>query len=226
LAIIAITLIIRFVLVPLTLPSLRSAQKIKALKPKLDELKNKHKDDKVALQQAQLKLYQENNINPAAGCLPYILQLVILIALYQVLIDLFNNGNINGNAISPNFLWFNLTTPDTSYALPVIAGVTQLALALMILPGADTSAEKALAATTKTKTDDKKAEDMTQMAESMQKQMVIIMPAMTFFIALRFPSGLALYWIITTLFSIVQQYYISGWGGLISTYQTVKRKFS
>lgn len=220
-AIIAITLIIRFILLPLTLPAMRSAQQIKELKPKLDDLKEKHKGDKTALQQAQLKLYKDNNINPAAGCLPYIVQLVVLIALYRVLIDFFQNGQLNGVSVNLNFLWMNLGQPDSTYVTPIIAGVTQFFLALMILPGSETAAEKTLATTTPSKKDDKKAEDMTQMAQTMQQQMVFIMPAMTFFIALKFPSGLALYWIITTLFSLVQQYFISGLGGLTKYAQKI-----
>jgi len=200
---------------------MKSAQKIKELKPKLDKLKQEHKDDKVALQQAQLKVYKENNINPAAGCLPYIAQLVVLIALYRVLIDFFQSGQLNGTQVELDFLWMNLGQPDTSYAAPIIAGVTQFFLALMILPGSSTAAEKTLAVSTPTKKDDKKAEDMSQMAQSMQQQMVFVMPAMTFFIALKFPAGLALYWIITTIFSIVQQYFISGLGGI----ETYAKKF-
>jgi YidC/Oxa1 family membrane protein insertase len=60
------------------------------------------------------------------------------------------------------------------------------------------------------------------MAQTMQQQMVFIMPAMTFFIALKFPSGLALYWVITTIFSIVQQYFISGPGGLVTYLKKLK----
>ncbi|EKD80322.1 MAG: hypothetical protein ACD_40C00138G0001 [uncultured bacterium] len=66
------------------------------------------------------------------------------------------------------------------------------------------------------KTDKKKEEDSLEMAQAMQQQMMYIMPAMTVIIALRFPSGLALYWVVTTLFSLVQQYFVSGLGGIIT----------
>jgi len=224
LAIISLTLVIRLVLVPLTLPALRSAQKMRVLKPKLDALKNKHSKDKAALQQAQLKLYKSENINPAAGCLPYIIQFIVLIALYRVFIDFLSNGNIDGQSINLNFLWFNLADPDKTYALPIITGLTQLILGVLVLPGADTAAEKTLAQKTKTKTDDKKAQDATEMAQTMQQQMVIVMPIMTIFLAARFPSALSLYWFITTLFSLVQQYLVSGWGGL-ALYLTKLKQF-
>lgn len=213
-AIILLTLAIRVVLVPLTLPAMRSAEKMKNLKPELDKLKAKHGNDKTRLQQEQLKLYQQHNLNPLAGCLPYIVQFVVLIALYQVLVSSLQNGSLDGVTVNSQFGWLILNEPDRTYVLPIVAGLTQLLLALMIMPATDTTAEKKLAVTTKSKKDDKAAGDMTEMAQTMQQQMVFVMPALTFFIALRFPSGLALYWIITTVVSIVQQYYISGWGGL------------
>ncbi|MFC1653690.1 YidC/Oxa1 family membrane protein insertase [Patescibacteria group bacterium] len=214
LAIIAITLLIRFVLAPLTLPSLKSAKKIKDLKPDLDKLKKEHKDDKQALQMAQLELYKKHNINPAAGCLPQIINLIVLIGLYRVLLDFLASGNINGTTVNLNFLWMNLAEPDKTYAAPIVAGVIQFILALMLAPATDTAAEKTIAAQTKTKKDDKEAEGMSDMAQTMQQQMLFIMPLMTVVIALRFPSGVAIYWIITTLFSTIQQYFVSGLGGL------------
>lgn len=214
LAIIVITVIIRLVMVPLTMPAMRAAVKMRDLKPKIDELKKKYKDDKMGLQQAQMELFRNNQVNPAAGCLPYIVQFIVLIALYRVFMTSLNGGS--GDFGSTMFLWFDLKDPDPYFLLPLLTGLSQLVLSLMILPGADASAEKALAASTKTKKDDKQAEDLSDMATTIQQQMVLVMPVMMVFLAARFPSGLALYWVITTVFSIVQQYYISGWGGLTS----------
>lgn len=201
LAIIALTLLLRGVLVPLTLPSLRSAQKIRNLKPELDRLKKRHSKDKATLQKSQMELYKQHGINPAAGCLPNILQLIVLIALYRVFMDSLQNGSIS---FSTKFLWFDLAQPDPLYILPILAGLIQLILSVMLSPAIEHHKEK-----TKQKT-----EDVKDMAETMQQQMLFIMPVMTLIIALRFPSGLALYWVITTVFSLVQQYYLSGWGGL------------
>ena len=83
-AIIALTLLVRTVLIPFTLPQMKSAKKMAALKPELDALKKKHGSDAKLLQQKTLELYQKNQINPAAGCLPFIAQFIVLIALYQV----------------------------------------------------------------------------------------------------------------------------------------------
>jgi YidC/Oxa1 family membrane protein insertase len=207
LAIIALTLSIRAVLVPVTLPSLKSAKKMQSLKPHLDKLKKKHGNDKAKLQQAQLALYKEHGVNPAAGCLPQIVQLVILIALYQVFLQFLKTDQINGHSINLSFLWLDLSKPDPFYILPVLAGLTQLVFSAMMQSGIEHHPEKV------SKKEDKK--DDLDMATAMTQQMMFMMPVMTTIIALRFPSGLALYWVITTVFSLVQQYFISGWGGLI-----------
>jgi len=212
LAIIFLTLLIRVALVPIILPSLKSQQKIKQLKPQLDKLKQKYSHDKQLFAQKQMEFYKSHNINLAAGCLPQLVQIFLFIVFYRVLITSLNNGIPQDYSVS--FLWFQLNQPDKTYLLPAIAGITQLFLALMLAPAADATAEKKLAATTKTKKDDKQASDMEQMAQTMQSQMVILMPAMTFFFALSFPSGLALYWTASTVFSLVQQYFVSGLGGL------------
>ena len=208
LAIIFLTLIVRGVLVPITIPSLRSAKKLQELKPHLDKLKQKHKD-KQKLQLATLELYKQHGINPAAGCLPQIAQLLVLIALYQVFINFINGGQYNGQSLNLNFLWLDLGKADPYYILPVLAGLTQLIFSFMMTSGLESHVKAP-----KNKDEKKKEEDSMEMAQSMQQQMLYLMPAMTVIIALKFPSGLALYWVVTTLFSLVQQYLVSGLGGL------------
>lgn len=207
-AIILLTLIVRGVLVPVTIPSLKSAKKLQELKPHLDKLKEKHKD-KQKLQLATLELYKQHGINPAAGCLPQIAQLLVLIALYQVFIKFINGGQLNGQSLNLNFLWLNLGKPDPYYILPVLAGLSQLVFSFMMTSGLESHVKAP-----KNKDEKKKEEDSMEMAQSMQQQMLYLMPAMTVIIALKFPSGLALYWVVTTLFSLVQQYIVSGLGGL------------
>ena len=85
-AIIVFTVFIRLILAPLTIPGMKQAQKMKEVAPNLEKLKLKYKGDKQGLAKAQMELYRQNNINPAAGCLPQILQLIILFALFQVFI--------------------------------------------------------------------------------------------------------------------------------------------
>src|SRR3989344_1537779 len=205
-AIILLTLIIRAVLVPVTIPSLKSAKKLQELKPHLDRLKEKHKD-KQKLQLAQLEFYKQHGINPASGCLPQIAQLLVLIALYQVFIEFINAPGLNGQALNINFLWLNLGKPDPYYILPVLAGLSQLVFSLMMTSGLESHL--------KAPKDNK--ENSREMAQSLSQQLLFIMPAMTVLISLKFPSGLALYWVITTVFSLVQQYLVSGPGGLKPT---------
>jgi YidC/Oxa1 family membrane protein insertase len=222
LALIIFTILLRLILVPLTLPSLKSATKIREIQPLIKKLKEKHKKDKdkKVFQQAQLELYKKYNVNPLSGCLPQIVQIVILILLYQVLIKFLNNPTINGLTVNTSFLWLDLAIPDRSGVLPVLAAGTQLILSLMIAPGAEKDdIVPNQSKSKKVQEANKKEEDFADMAGKMQQQIVFIMPVMTGIIAFQFPSGLAIYWIATTVFSIGQQYYISGFGGLKTYYQ-------
>ena len=111
---------LKMLLFPLTLNSLKAARKMRLLQPELTKLQKAHKGDAQGLQKAQLKLYQDNKINPLAGCLPQILQLVLLIVLYRGLIHFFSLTQIGGYVINPSFLWLNLGKPDGLYVLPIL----------------------------------------------------------------------------------------------------------
>lgn len=188
LAIITLTLVIRTALVPLVLPAIRSMKKMKKLKPELDGLKKKY-SDKRKLQEEQLKLYRQYGVNPAAGCLSNLLQFLILIALYRVFIHFIQTGQIDDLRVGMNFFWLNLAQPDPFYILPILAGASQWFLARTISPQ---STKKAPSGSE-------------EMAQTMQKQMILVMPLMTVLIASKLPSGLALYWLTTTIFSVIQQ---------------------
>lgn len=214
-ALILFTILIRTILLPVTLPSIKAQKKITDLKPELDKLKTKFKDDKTGFQQAQLELYKKYNINPLAGCLPQLAQLGVLIILYQTLLHFFANPTFHGVTLNFNFFGLPLNTPDQTYVLPVLAGLTQLILSVMIMPVTETP-DKVVNTSKQKKTqeENKKEEDMAEMAATMQQQMMYLMPVMTVFFAIKFSAGLSLYWVVTTIYSVVQQYFISGWGGL------------
>ncbi len=216
LAVIALTIFIRAILVPVTIPALKSAKKMMELKPHLDALKLKHGSDKQRLQMEQLKLYKEHGVNPAAGCLPYLVQFLVLIAMYQVFIHFIQNGKVDGIAVNMNFLWMNLSKPDHTYILPIVAGVTQLILSIMMVPPKQLSdiTGQQLVKTQPVEKEKKEEKKEGDMQEQMQKQMLFLMPAMTVFIGISLPSGLAIYWVATTVFSLVQQYFVTGLGGL------------
>ncbi len=221
LAILAMTVVLRAALLPLVIPTLKVAKKQKELAPELEKLKKKHKGNKEKLAKAQMELYREHGINPAAGCLPQILQLVVLIALYQAFIQILNSDGQQviemnkilyfdflkldpGRALNVRFGPWNLTKPDPFYLLPILAGGAQFLLAKMMRPATLRGAEKAKE--TPDKSDD--------LMYNMQKQMLYLMPLMTVFIGWRLPAGLVLYWLATTIFSLFQQYFVSGWGDL------------
>ena len=118
LAIIIFTLIVKLLLYPLTAKQTRSMKAMQDLQPELEEIKEKYDDDKEKQQQEMMKLYKENNVNPAAGCLPMIFQLAILIPLYRAILGM---GEVMTNA---NFLWIDsLADPD-----PAIVIINALAM--------------------------------------------------------------------------------------------------
>lgn len=217
LAIILFTLLIRLILLPITLPSIKAQKQIMDLKPELDKLKKKFKGDATGMQQAQMELYKKYNINPLAGCLPQLLQFGVLIVLYQTLLAFLKNPTFNGQPLNFDFFWFNLSHPDKLYILPVLAAVSQLILSVMLMPATEIP-DKVPNQSKKLKVQaaNKQEEDTAEMAASMQQQMLFMMPIMTGVFAINFPAGLSLYWVITTVFSIVQQYFISGPGGLVT----------
>ena len=217
LAIILFTLVIRFILLPITLPSIKAQKLMMDLKPELDQLKKKHKGNTTELQKAQMDLYKKYNINPLAGCLPQLLQFGVLIVLYQTLLEFLKHTSFNGHELNLSFGWFNLSQPDDTYILPILAGVSQLILSLMLMPATETpDVVPNKSKKPKIQEANKKEEDTAEMAATIQQQMLFMMPIMTGVFALSFPSGLSLYWVITTVFSIVQQYFISGPGGIVT----------
>lgn len=225
LAIIALTVLIRMLLLPLTLPATRTQKKMMELKPKLDELKSLHSADKRKLSEEQIKLYQEHGVNPLNGCLPLIVQIVLLIVLYNVFISFLapaegvKAATINGHTVNTIFLWWDLAKKDSLYILPLIAGATQFIMSKMMIPTKKLGIRK-----NDSEVEKKEKEDFTEIMQEVQGQMVYMMPIMTVFFSINFPSGLALYWIVGNICSIIQQYFISGWGGLAELFAWRNKK--
>lgn len=219
-ALIALTLGLKALMVPLTTSSMRSQKKLLDLQPEIQKLKKQHAN-KVEFQKAQLEFYKSHGVNPGAGCLPQILQIVILIALYQVFLNFLNGGTIDGASVNMDFLWMNLAKPDQFYVLPVLAGLSQLVYSLMLRPGTEhPHPGEALV----TKTQQKEEKDEMSMAQEIQNQMLFMMPIMTVIVSLRFPSGLSLYWVVSTVASIAQQWAVTGPGGLRYAGATLREK--
>jgi YidC/Oxa1 family membrane protein insertase len=224
-AVIALTLSIRLILYPLMSAQMKSARKMAKIKPHMDALNAKHKGDKQALQQAQMALYKEHGINPAAGCIPLLVQLPVLIALYNVFYEVLNSGgniakviaHINSIVYYPalhltkldlTFFGINLGIKPSEWqkygiwllAIPLVTALLQWYQSKLMMPPSPAP----LPALVKKddQKDEKKPEDT---AAEMQKQMMMITPVMFGFFALQFPLGLALYWNVFGLFGIIQQ---------------------
>jgi len=228
LAIIGLTVVVRLALLSVTRKSLTNAKKIKKLQPKLNKLKEKYKDDKQAYAQAQLELFKKNNVNPAAGCLPQIVQFVILIALYQAFNQVLRaNGNIIENLkpflysplktklptqLNLDFLYLKLTEPDViKLPFTINLGVIKISQlpGLFLIFAAITqflSSKMLLKNQTALMNQAKKTPGkQDDVAVSMQTQMVYFFPLMTLIIGLNFPSGLVLYWLTFSLLMLVSQ---------------------
>jgi YidC/Oxa1 family membrane protein insertase len=196
-AIILLTVIIKLILWPLGQKSIKSQKELQDLQPKMEELKKKFADDKVALSQATMNLYKDNKINPFSSCLPLLIQFPFLIAVYRVFRDGLNNKLdlvypfitkpevIN----SLSFGFLNLNKPNIYLA--VMAGLAQFWQAKMMMT------KRA-----PIKTEGAKDEDM---AAIMNKQMLYFMPAITIFIGISLPGGLTFYWFILTVLTALQQ---------------------
>lgn len=226
LAIVALTVGIRFLLHPFFKQQIHTARKMTEIKPHLDRLQAQHKKDPKRLQQEQLLLYKEHGLNPASGCLFLIIQMPIFIGLYSTLNVFLQHGvgaktvsQINGvlytkaiaisQVIDPQFLGFNLAlSPQKAgiwfyYLIPVLTGVLQYfqAVATTAQPAQKVENKKALA---KKDDRDKKPDPQGDFQKAMNTQMKYIFPFMIGYFAFTLPVGLSLYWNIFSLFSILQ----------------------
>ena len=185
-AIIIITILMRIIVFPLTLKQEKSMKKMRELQPELDKIKEKYKDDPQEYQKRTAEIYKANNVNPLGGCLPLLIQLPVFVALYYA----FSGKTIPNDA---TFLWFNLKQPDRLFMfgnfafnlLPILnTGVTYLQQKIM--SGAT------------------KGQDGNNQLQSM----MYTMPLMMLFLFYRMPSGVTLYYLVSGVLSLAQQYII------------------
>jgi len=220
LAIVLVTIGIRLVLYPLFVAQIRSQRAMQELAPAMSELKAKYGKDRQRMSEEQMKLYKERGYNPAMGCLPLLVQMPILFAMYAAFIQA--GGGVGQAPLTgaeyvtflPSFVsypfrpdqpldtaanwlpWIaaGLAHSDPLKVLPILAGATQLIASIMAQP------------LKQPVTDDPQAK--------MMQSMVYYFPLITVFIAWELPAGLGLYWVTTTVFQMVQQYFVTGWGRL------------
>ena len=212
-SIIISTIIFKLVVLPLTLKQSKSMKKMQELNPKIQELQQKYGKDPQTLQRKQMELYKDANYSPFSGCLPLLIQFPILIAFFYVIRDpvkyvfmdqelfdtinrtflwikdlgftenhIFENGVINGLSMG------GMSLPFLGYALPVLAVITGVTTYLTTKMTAQPSINEQQAST--------------------QRTMNMMMPIMIFIFSIQFPAGLALYWVVSNLFQLVQQYIV------------------
>lgn len=203
-AIIALTILIKLILWPFMSQSLKSQKALQELQPKIEELKAKHGADREAHAKAMMELYQKEKVNPLASCLPLLVQLPILIALYRVLLGGFGAQTLvelypfvaNPGSIDHVFLGV-IDLSVSSLYLAILAGYFQFFQTRMLMakrPPKQVVGKKG-------------AFDETMLA-SMNKSMLMFMPAITVVIGATLPAGLTLYWVTVNIVSILQQQFV------------------
>ncbi len=221
LAIIILTLLMRVCLIPLVRKQLRSQRTMQELQPKIAQLKRQYAGDQAGMLAAQQALFKEHGYSPVSGCLPLLIQMPFLYALYYALFAIVRNTTctINGQVVhshltcinndiysflphlpavpQTHFLWLDLAQKDPTFILPVLAAVLTFVQLRMAMPH-----RKPVPSSQK---------DATSQATQFTQY---LMPVMTLIFGLNFQAGLPLYWSVSTGFSAVQQYFISGWGSL------------
>lgn len=215
-AIIEIAVLSRVVFYPFIKQQTHYTKKMNDLKPHLDVLKEKHKDNKQAFATAQMELFKQHGVNPAAGCLPAVVQIVILFGLLGAM------NTILTMKLNTVFWIWDMAKPDAyvisglPFKVPgilvAIAAVTQFLQTKMMMPSPVSNSNKPAVAKALAG-EEKKSDFMADFAEA-QSSMIWMFPLMLLFLGTSWPSGLAMYWSISSTFGIIQQYRISGLGGL------------
>ncbi len=228
-AIVAVTLLVRVVLIPLYRKQIVSQKRMQLLAPEIKEIQRRFKGDRVKVQEATQAFYKERGVNPAQGCLPLILQFMLLIPMYSVFSSGLQNFNPNGMlrvfgiqlinlncaetasydaaghvipCINSTVFGVDLSQPQVLFTigigisvLAILSSVLQLFQSRMTLPRREPGA-----------VDDQNTK--------IQRQSMLFLPFISIFYGGFLPAGLFIYWIVSTLFSLGQQYLIIGWGGM------------
>lgn len=211
-AIIAVTILLKAVLIPLSKKQIQSQKKMQDVQPELKRIQKKYKDDKEKQTKAVMTFYKENKVNPFSGCLPMIVQIIFLIAIYRVIINISSVGLV----IDGKDLYSFVKNPgEINHIFLGIVDLLKPSIPIAILAaGAQFWQTKIMLAKSKKIKDLKEAKDdknektEPDFSEIMNKQMMILGPILTLFIGIKFAAGLAIYWLVSTLFSVFQQLYI------------------
>jgi YidC/Oxa1 family membrane protein insertase len=208
LSIIVFTVLVRLITLPIVRQQMASARASQELQPRLAELQKKYKDNREKLAEEQMKLYREHGVNPLGCLVPTLIQFPIWIGLYQSIINALPSNplqllNLARHIylqfpllsslvpLNSRFLWLDLGRPDPYYILPLLTVASMwVQQKMMATPSADPQ------------------------QQAMSDSMALTMPLMFGLITFNLASGLALYFVATNVFGIIQQYFFSGLGGL------------
>jgi YidC/Oxa1 family membrane protein insertase len=191
-AIIVFTIIIKTLLLPLTIKSTRSSKAMQEVAPKVKEIQKKYGKDRARASQETMALYQQYGVNPMAGCLPMLIQIPIFFGLYRAI---YNLSNENVGEWAHGFLWMDsLAEADPWKILPILAGVFQFIQTRMMRPA------------NQPRSDDPQQQIMNIMMN--------FMPLMVVLFGWTFAAGPVIYWATQSIYSVVQQWFITGWGSL------------
>lgn len=187
LAIIVLTILVRLVTAPLTTKQMRSMEKMRALAPKLQELREKYPDDRQKQSEEQMKLYRLEGVNPLGGCFPMLIQLPVFVGLFYSL-----RSSIELRQ-APFFGWIHdLSAPEVLFVVPGVEWPLRL---LPLIMGATMFFQQKLT-------------PMQQMDPMQQRMMTTLMPVMMTFFFYQFPSGLVLYWMVSNVLAIAHQLWV------------------
>lgn len=237
-SIIILTVFIRLLLYPLTASQLKVSKKMQDIAPHVNKIKEKHKGDTQQIHKETMALYKEHGVNPAAGCLPILIQLPLFWALYSVLQKIVLVGKdsivleINKIVYPLDFLKLSQPWDQSFFGIPLgqnpsqLISVMPLIILVPILTGVFQFIQSKMmfssaASAPKTEKDEKKKND--DFAKAFQTQSLYLFPVMIGFFSYTFPIGLSLYWNTFTLFGILQQYRVAGLGGLTDWIEHFKK---
>jgi len=215
-AIVAMTLLVRMVLIVPNQKAMKSQRKLQKLQPEIQSLKKKHGKDQQALAMATMGLYKKHKINPMSSCWPILLQMPFLLGIYFVVRDglssefahrLYNfQSNFDLGVVNNDFFGLDLSIVPPIWTLPIIVAIAQfvaMKLALII------NKPKADQITKKKSKKGKNEPDMAEQMQQMQKMMIWIFPVMIGFFTATFPAGVGIYWLTSTVFGIAQQKFVN-----------------
>ncbi|MFA5024409.1 MAG: YidC/Oxa1 family membrane protein insertase [Patescibacteria group bacterium] len=195
-AIILLTVVIKAVFWPLGQTAIKSQKALQDLQPKIDDLKKKY-TDKTELSRATMDLYKNNKVNPFSSCLPLLIQLPFLWAVYRVFRDGLNNNL--------DLVYSFIHRPETMNVMSLgILDLSKRSIILAVLAGLAQFWQAKMTMTKKPVVSTPGSKDES-MAAIMNKQMLYFMPAITIFIGISLPGGLTLYWFIFTVLTALQQ---------------------